>query len=332
MERNIYVLIAKYFEGISSEAETQVVEAWYSQSDANKETFWDLKRAWIASDKLHNEKIRRSKDSIWSKISKKTIESIEPFNFQKTSKRQFYIYASVAASIAILLTLLTQYISGFDLHHREVQYMSVYMPKGERGQILLPDGSKVWVNGNSKVSYDSNYNNSNRKVILEGQAYFEVVPSKNRFTVEVSGIDVVVYGTSFDIMAYQEDSEVSIMLKEGSVGIYKEDNELARLSPNQKAIVDKNTYAIAKIEVEPRNYLAWTFDELIFEFTATSEMYKLMENWYGVDITVSKLPKEEPKYRYKIKSESLIEVLELINKITPINYQIEGKEVTIKYK
>lgn len=333
MEDKTYILIAKYLEGTCNSEDIEMLQEWYNQSDENRMEFIRLKKAWIASDKRQVEQIESTRVSIWNKIST-DIDVPLSDSLRKASKSKPYIYSSVAACAAILLTLFVQYISGFDLNRQEAQRTTLYMPKGERGQVLLPDGSHVWVNGGSKISYSSDFNEKNRRVILKGQAYFEVLPSDHQFVVEADGVDVVVYGTSFDVMAYEENPQINITLKEGLVGLFRSDTGegLLKLAPNQRVTVDKQNYTYEKTVVEPKNYLTWTFDELVFEYTSVEEMYRMIENWYGVNISIASLPSKDVKYRYKIKSESLTEMLELINKITPISYKIEGKEVNIRYK
>jgi ferric-dicitrate binding protein FerR (iron transport regulator) len=216
------------------------------------------------------------------------------------------------------------------------EYTYFYMPKGEKGQLFLPDGTKVWLNSDSKLSFGSDFNTKDRMVILEGEAFFDVAKSdKHQFIVRTSSVDVKVHGTAFDVTAYTGSDDVDVSLQRGSVSIYKRgtDEELASLVPNQHVAIDKKSYLTKTNSFAGDSDIAWTFEELIFDHATLKEVFSKMSNWYGVDISIAPSSSQpDLKYRFKIKTESLTEILELINKMTPIEYKIDGKEVTIRYK
>lgn len=333
MEKDtIYILISKYFNSECTQEEIQTVLDWCNDSEENKKEFIQLKKIWVLSNKSYDDKISSSASSVWNNI----LNNISNKSRKIYTKRSLIYYASISAVAAILLMLVLNVFVENSFKDRNIQYTDIYMPRGEKGQISLPDGTKVWLNADSKLTFANDFNAKNRTVFLDGEAYFDVVKDdKHEFIVKTGLIDVKVHGTAFNVAAYSESEGIDVFLQRGSVSIHKSSTEeqLASLVPNQHISINKDSFITDIRSFEDNSEIAWTFDELIFEHTPLKEVLAKMGNWYGVNIAVATLPSnQELKYRFKIKSESLTEILELINKMTPIEYKIDGKEVIINYK
>jgi ferric-dicitrate binding protein FerR (iron transport regulator) len=331
-EENIYSLITKYFNHDCNEDEIRTILDWCEQSETNKREFIQLKKIWVVSDKQTDEKIRSAAPHIWNNI----ISNISIKAPKKYTKRTLIYIASISAAAAVILMLCLNVFTNQNYREKEIEYADIYMPKGEKGQLFLPDGTKVWLNSGSKLTFGNDFNTKTRTVTLDGEAYFDVVKNdKRKFIVQTASVDVKVHGTAFNVTAYSESNNVDVSLQRGSVSIYRSgsDEELALLVPNQHISIDKKSF-LSKINLfEDDHNIAWTFEELIFEHAPLEEVFSKMGNWYGVDFSVVSQPSQQNlKYRFKIKSESLTEILELINKMTPIEYKIDGKEVTVRYK
>lgn len=329
---NIYILISKYFDNECTQDELLFILDWCNQSEENKTEFIQLKKAWIIADKETDEIISSLAPKVWHNISTSISEK-----FPKAyTRRALVYYTSISAAVALLLMFCINLFMNENLRNNQPEYTSFYMPRGEKGQLFLPDGTKVWLNADSKITLGNGFNTKSRTVMLEGEAFFDVAKSdKYKFIVQTSSVDIKVYGTAFNVTAYPELEDVNVSLQRGSVGIYKKgsDEELAILIPNQHISVNKKTFSTKVDSFNDDTAIAWTFEELIFEHTPLKEVFAKMGNWYGVNISVVSSPSgQDLKYRFKIKSESLTEILELINKMTPIEYEINGKEVRVRYK
>lgn len=328
---HIYSLITKYLNGQCTEQEIKMIFDWCNQSPENKKEFISLKKTSILTDSNLDKQISASQSKVWNKIVKQ-IPVIS--NHRVYSKRSVIYYSIASMAATVLLLIGIHYLFIQSNVQATPEYTNLYIPKGEKGQLFLPDGTKVWLNANSRVTFDNGFNVNNRTVRLEGEAYFEVIRhTDSKFIVRTDGIDVVVHGTAFNVAAHTDSPDVSVSLKKGLVSICANESEeaLTRLSPNQQVTINKYAHDYKIRPIGEDNEIAWTFDQLIFEHTPIEKVFPKMENWYGVNITVNNA-KPDLKYRFKIKSESLTEILELINKMTPINYKIDGKEVTINYK
>jgi len=333
MEREyIYALISKYFNDECTQDEISSVLDWCNESEENKREFIHLKKVWIISDRKNDEYISSSAPNIWNNI----LESISRETPKTYTKRSVIYYAAISAAAAIILIFCLNIFINNNTWGGNVEYADFYMPRGERGQLFLPDGTKVWLNSDSKLTFGNDFNSENRTVILDGEAYFDVAKSdKHKFIVKTTSVDVKVHGTAFNVTAYAQTGVVDVSLQRGSVSVYKSgsDTELASLVPNQRISINKTSYLADIKSFTDDSDISWTFEELIFEHAPLKEVFSKMGNWYGVNIAVASSPlHQDLKYRFKIKSESLIEILELINKMTPIEYKIDGKEVIIRYK
>jgi len=207
-------------------------------------------------------------------------------------------------------------------------------PPGIHSQIVLPDGSKVWLNSEStiqfKIPFDSNY----RNVKLTGEAYFEVKKDRYRpFQVQSGNVNVTVLGTHFDVKAFGEDSTVEVVLAEGKVSLtingHNADKELI-MSPGERAVINKTTNQTRVKEENIDKYIAWHTGKLVFDDCPMPEVAKELERWFGIEVRVI----DPDILRYRItttfENESLHQVLELLGLSSPIkiNYipaRLDGK-------
>lgn len=333
MEKDtIYTLISKYFdEGCTSDEVASILD-WCNQSEENKKEFIQLKKAWVLSNKNYDNKIESSAPHVWANICKNL--SNKPIKMY--TKRSLIYYTSISAVAAVLLILVLNIFVEYGFKNQNIQYTDIYMPRGEKGQVTLPDGTKVWLNADSKLTFPNDFNSENRTVLLDGEAYFDVIKDeKHQFIVKTGSVDIKVHGTAFCVTAYPEERHIDVFLQRGSVSVYRSETEeeLASLKPSQHISINKDSFIASVNNLDDNSEISWTFDELVFDHTPLREVLTKMGKWYGVNIIVTIPPSQQDlKYRFKIKSESLTEILELINKMTPIEYKIDGKEVTINYR
>lgn len=328
-------LLAKYFSNQCSPEEVLQIETWINSSSENKKQFEKIKSNWDEFDIVPRMLYIPSQNLMWSKIEQK-IKTAPEVIFTHT--RSFVLKAiSVAAIISFTLGLgATLIYSEYKKPSFNIpsQKYTVKAPSGQKSQLTLPDGTNVWLNSGAEISYYSDFNFNNRKVELTGEAYFDVTKSDHKhFTVKADQIDVVVLGTKFNVKSVLEDPNIKITLLEGSVDIYSNIDKqiLTNLQPNQKVEIQKDGLAFKVLQHDAHIDCLWTQNQLYFNNTPVNELWSTLENWYGINMTiVNANPKQT--YRFKLKTESLLELLQLINKLTPIQWDINGEDVTVTYK
>ena len=239
------------------------------------------------------------------------------------------------AAIAIpVLFCLSSYLYFSSVYPGADATFTVFTEKGQKTRITLPDGSQVCLNSDSRLSYNSGFSKKNRTLQLEGEAFFDVAPDKeNTFTVQTGKVDVVVHGTAFNVSSYKDEPTMSVTLVRGKVSLanHATGQTLTMMAPNELASVSKTdlTWGIESCDAEMESL--WTRNTLKFENVPANKVFKKLERWYGVDIHVEN-PNPETSYGFTLKTESLREILEIINKVSPITYHINGEEVNIRYK
>ena len=318
-------LIRKYLSsGANHEDQSRLLE-WMRQGE-NIQSFRDEKKNW-EEEALESEMLLETQ-YYWGKIQKKLFLQSQA-DLKKTSR--YLAYFKYASIIFLLLSFgVVSYFVVFNGEQHADYSTEVLAANGQKTQIILPDSSVVHLNGGTRIRYNNSFGEKNRSVELEGEAYFDVHKnSQKAFIVHTRELDVKVYGTSFNVNAYNDDQTVEVALKRGSVGIEQNDKEVLRMKPGQLAVYSK-TKEQFNLQTEDINLIsAWTNNELVFNKTPFNLICKYLERWYGVEITLSDELVDNEKYTFKVKTESLHEVLELISVLKSIKYKIDGTKVLI---
>lgn len=240
--------------------------------------------------------------------------------------------------IAVASVFVFVFLSGIGLgtgfrRANKVTLIKIVAPEGNKTRIVLPDSTHVWLNSGSELQYPSDYNAKNRQVYMKGECFFDV--SKNPehpFVVDGSKLRIKVYGTRFNVNESTVSNGTDVTLISGKVTVYNlKDKLLSELCQGQQFIYTKGSGFIRTAD-NPEVLTSWINNLLIFDNKPFEEVIHYLEKWYGVKIFLDKSTYYDSNYTFKVKTESLREVLELISIITPIDYRIEGETVTIKYK
>jgi hypothetical protein len=211
----------------------------------------------------------------------------------------------------------------------QVVYNTLTTPAGGQYQVLLPDGSKVWLNAASSLYFPSAFKGNTREVSIQGEAYFEVAHDTHRpFDVKVEGMVVRVLGTHFNINAYKDDSNIRTSLLEGSIRI-KTGNISKLLEPGQQGILKTGDGALDVKDADMNQVIAWKNG--LFDFTG-SDFYTIMHQigrWYNVDIEFAgEIPRRdfEGKISRKAQLSEILQILELQN----LKFEVNGKKIVVK--
>lgn len=205
-------------------------------------------------------------------------------------------------------------------------------PRGQKSSFLLPDGTKVFLNSESTITYLDGFEGEQRKIQLSGEAFFEVVRDEQKpFVVETKNLTTTALGTSFNVDAYPNETE-EVVLVSGKVKVNKgADLNLAKiLLPGEMAAYENGT--INKYhEVDP-NLFAWKDGVIVFQQTAFNQGIKDLERWFGVEIEIKNMPKgKDLKFTGTFKNQSLSNVLQSMSFSMRFDFKITGKEVLITF-
>ncbi|MBT1705799.1 FecR family protein [Chryseosolibacter indicus] len=337
----------------------ELFQKWVYSPDGNLNTFWNEFLAQYPDKQPEIEEARkflrvlefREEDIFESRISnlKKRIDqsisgrpdgshltvipSSPPLSEPANRKRWWNIAAAL-----VLLTVSTYVIFYFagnsGLIPGSNDYNHQATGKGQRTIITLEDGTKVWLNAESKLSFPNSFDDKNtREVFLEGEGFFSVTKDRAKpFIVRTNGIMVKVLGTSFNVKSYNNDNFIQTTLVEGKVTLSanEESSEELTLAPNQVAVFDKSTHNILLDNKKNTDaYVGWTNGKLVFEDQPLSDIIVALERWYNIKFVVEDKRALKCRFFAKIDNLTLVEVLELFKASDGIEYDIRGDEVIL---
>lgn len=249
-------------------------------------------------------------------------------------KNRFVIRLSQWAAILVVGLLVGYYFNSLQKVSSPVYYTSV-APKGSVSEMILPDGSHIFLNSGSEIKYTVDGTDGMREIFLTGEAWFQVAKMVEKpFLVHTSFYDVQVTGTSFNVKAYPEDKEVITTLEEGKVFVKSSENmklaEEVELKPGEQLVYSKESKEIQIAEVNTQWYTSWKDNKLIFVNMSLKDLKTLLERKYGVDIEFSDQSILNYHYDGTLKNETILEVLEILENTLPIHYQIVGQKIIIQ--
>lgn len=209
-----------------------------------------------------------------------------------------------------------------------LEYNQLLTGLGEEYQLVLSDGTKVWLNAETKLKYPVQFASGVHEVELDGEAYFEVVKNPDiPFVVKTPQMDIKVMGTSFNVTAYQEDETVKTTLVEGKVMVFTGDKRSYAkiLKPNDQAIYDKSSKQLTVREVDAAMYGSWTRGYFAFEEESLEEIMNTLSRWYKIEVVFKDKEAGEGRFSGKLpRFENCVVLLEMIEKTTNVNCKVEG--------
>lgn len=329
-----YELLAKYLSGQSTPSECEQVNHWLAADPEHSLLLDNLRRQWNHIHVDTSDYVIPDKTMVWGKIQDRIRHKVKQVPLYPRSL--LIRVAGIAAAIALVAGFALSFLfAGKEESWQAGAFENVIIaPSGQKSQVVLPDGTHVWLNSGSRLSYNYQYSTRDRVVNLEGEAFFDVKKeTEYPFIVKAGAVDVKVHGTAFNVNAYADDQSIMVALLRGKVSLLSAADQhlLTYLSPDQIATVSKKDLSCSVEACDAEIEVSWHHNLLKFEGTPVEEVWKRLERWYGVNITVSNVSPSNSHW-FTVKTESLIELLELINRMTPIEYKINGEEVTIRYK
>ncbi len=210
-----------------------------------------------------------------------------------------------------------------------VQNLCYSTPKGYTSKVLLVDGTKVWLNSNTKIYYPTAFAKGERRVRLEGEAYFEVSHDEAQpFYVELGSASIKVLGTSFNVSNYGTAKATTTTLLTGSVEIQNAQSRMM-LRPEEQAIVTSSQSTIQKKRVNVAEYTSWMNDYYLFNDKTIQEILATIQNWYDIDGVDIQFSDQELYTGTLRRRKSLRSVLEHLEKISNLKIELQGRRVIV---
>ncbi len=220
------------------------------------------------------------------------------------------------------------------IEHLDTTYPlnTITTPKGGQYQVRLPDGSKVWLNAASSLSYPMRFSKNERKVELTGEAYFEVVHnSKMPFKVKTADQLVEVLGTHFNVNAYPDETDSKTTLLEGSVKISQTRSNVSKLlKPGEQAVV---TNAIEVKSVDTEQAIAWKEDLFMFNEDNLDHVMRMIARWYNVEVVFKDNELKKELYSGSVsKFVNVSHVLKKLEMVGGVAFTVQGRTISVSKK
>jgi ferric-dicitrate binding protein FerR (iron transport regulator) len=359
-------LIVKYLTNSVNENEKQILIQWIESDKLNKDRFISLYKSWLLSGSNRKE---TEYDSEKGWILLKDLIENSAGGGQHRKIRFSSIFKTLRLAASWLLIFATGSIVMYMVQSRKdtvfAEEIIISVPLGARGDIQLPDGSRVWINAGTKITYAQDYGIRNRTLKLEGEAFFEVAAGKKQpFIVNASELNIVALGTRFNVKAYPEEEQVLTTLEEGKVDVQllKEDGKATSmvLLPNENVIFHKSDMSLLKDgsggnsdtnakptadqnleqsqaqvltlvkNVNTQLYTSWKDERWIIEDEPLGTLAPMLERRYNINIAFTDEQLKNYKFTGTIENETIEQLMTALQLTSPIDFEIDKDHILLK--
>lgn len=324
----MHILITKYFEGEITAAERKLLFSMIQADEKLRKDFSSVQNLYALSSWLPNEN-----DEF------EAVDKLAAFKHTHCRKKRYPIHIlkhAAGYAAAICITILSTWMVMNDREPAEemVTYEEFTTPSGQRAMVKLHDGTTVWLNARSTLRYPNHFAREERKVELDGEAFFDVEHNEHKpFVVSTEKLDIKVLGTKFNVFAYKGREEFNTALLEGSVKVYERMNEEKALFMNPNECVELKDNKLVKRPMGNTDFLLWKEGIYAFDDVPFEDIIKKFELYYDIVITVnnSKLMKYKfsGKFRQRDGVESALRTLRKVYYFTYIKDE-ENNNIVIR--
>ncbi len=220
------------------------------------------------------------------------------------------------------------YVDGKTVSQSKMQYATLSTPRKGQYKTILPDGTQVWLNAESKLKYPTQFNSDERLVELEGEGYFEVAHNASKPFIVVSNDQwVKVLGTKFNINSYANEPTILTTLVSGSVELSDPRTKTSvKLRPGQQGKLLSSGFDVYPVDTD--NFTAWTSNEFQFKGVPLVEVLRQLERWYDLDVDYTDIPNVKVHGTIS-RDKKLQSVLYALEKITDLQFKVTGRRIQI---
>lgn len=325
---DIKLIIIRYLDDSASLGEKRQLLQWFEESSQHRADFTEIRDLWLSCTATSDDEqdFHIAIERLRARIMNENKQLSKPRLY--FSIRRLQTVAMIALLIGMSYLLSVTYFSKPEI----IVQNQLITAKGSKGQFILPDGTMVWLNSESQLTYPDKFVGRERIVTLKGGAYFEVEKNKEKpFVVQTGEIKIEVLGTSFNISDYDRQQMFSTALLEGSIQISAPFlKERLMLKPGQLFEYNEKEHSMKVSHVNTALYSKWIKEKLIFDNNKLSDIIICLEGWYNMDIDCPKDFAANTQMSFTLQGENINEILRAMSLIAPIQYTIENNTVKIR--
>jgi transmembrane sensor len=319
-------LFKKYLQSVSTPGEFKEIAHWISKKENERLLPCPIKSSW---DKYMQEESGEPLNyDLWEKIKLAIGEEEKSAMMRRLRIYNWGLRVAAVLVIALLITNLF-FIRRSTPHGQIEQMQTIAVPYGARSNLSLPDGSQVWLNSGSTLTFGTTFGKE-RSVLLEGEAFFKVIKKDAPFIVSTSMGKVRVAGTAFNVKTISGENLFETTVEKGEVIVTQNHTQIpVSLTSGQQARLHNGQMDLTKVETEL--YTSWKEGKIIFRKEFLPAVAKRLEYWYNVKIELADDPRlQKIHYTGTLEMESFSEVMELLKITAPISYTYNNKTRVIK--
>ncbi|PSL25448.1 FecR family protein [Chitinophaga ginsengisoli] len=327
-QKELYLLITRHFNEQAAPWEEDFLAEWLESAEENRETYRILQEIWLASQQQHDEELvinalRDVKQRIRGRQQKGFIAAISRYRWQ----------TGVAAAVAGIITSSIFFLRQ-QPHRQTLAYVE---KKAQPGQVLkdtMPDGTIVHLAPQSSIRYAQAFGKHDRRILLEGQAFFEVTKDAHQpFTVQAGDLSVRVLGTRFNITYYKGVDSAAVSLVDGKVQVnVPAQQQPYELQPGQELYYDSHDQHAYTRNYDVEAITGWTSRLLVFRNEPLSVVAHKLEQLYDVEISFAHPAMAGYKLFAKFNDKPLKYILDVIKATDNLDYTINGKQIRFTTK
>ena len=308
-------LLARYMAGETNEMENNAVIVWAEKSPENSALLKDLKSDWSKIDMIQE---KFNVDHAWGKLHNR-INGIEevtaPQILPEIKRNLFSVPLKIAASLLFLFAFGVAMVTVVN----RIQNITVTALLDEKGKsVELPDGSRIYLNTDAQISYPKRFGNKSREIRLDGEAFFEVTPDKEKpFLIYIGESRIKVLGTSFNVKSKNNDQSVEVYVSTGIVELADRNNLDNRVLINSGDIGIIENNLINLVKAGNANPIAWKTGTMTFVDTPIQDVISLLNNVYDVNISVKGSGVDTIKINGSYQGDPLDDILNVISQHNP---------------
>jgi ferric-dicitrate binding protein FerR (iron transport regulator) len=324
--------VEQFFKDKCTSVEAKKVKAWFKTSEGQafleEKVGQDIQRLQDGSIKPMTSEERSKK--MWDAIEEGTHAGDKYSNYK--SKRTFSSYWQVAAAVILLLVSATYYatLQTSGQEKKSNQPITYMAGSNEQKALTLSDGTKIRLNGNSKMRIPADFNQSTREVRLEGEAFFKVEDDEKPFIVHTDLATVKDLGTAFNVRTNPQKQYMEVAVTDGKISVWSDDQReetATQLVEGQFGHLDLHKGVLQIEQFGVQNYLSWMNGRLAYDKAPLDKVSRQLSRIYGASFSYSHVSLKELTLTTDFERKSLNKILEVIAMTLRIDYQIKGKEV-----
>jgi len=330
-ESDIRPIIVNYLDGSATKEDKRTLLEWLKLSETNRKLFHDVSDIWRKSDESVDDSAKVA--DIMSRLKNNHFEQKFKKPEKEVVKRHNLIkwYRIAAAVVFFCLIGTGAYWLGVNNGEKEHSTVNrLITAKGSKGMFHLPDGSIVWLNSESSLTYSADFSGKNRVVNLVGCALFDVVHDESRpFIVNTGNTSIRVLGTCFNVDNYSNMKDLRVALLRGKIQIFNNQSHSTILNPDELYEYNTKSGLSSVSKVNACLYANWINKRLVFDNDCLRDILISFEGWYQTDIECPEELAENVRMSLTVRQENITEILDAMCAIAPIKYIVSNNKIKV---